>query len=591
MGLRERAKATFIDLRATGRILKEAKRMNPRGHWNTAKLVATNADRLPTKPALLYGDERYTWEEVNARSNQYADFFRKQGIRAGDAVALVMDNRPDYIFIQTGLSKLRAVTAFINNNLTGPALAHAINVASPTAVIAGSEHLAAVRDVVGDLKLTDSANNLWAVLESPNQNADGARVIDEAVSISSSAECAVEPETLDPMCYIYTSGTTGLPKAAVIKNQRYLMAATLFGRALHESGPGDVIYVTLPLYHSNAQWGGWAACALTGATMALRRKFSATNFWADVNRYNATHFIYIGEVCRYLLNQQPVKGERGHRLRLGVGNGLRPDIWEEFQRRFGIPLMREFYGATEGNAPMVNIAGRPGMVGRLRPGQAIVRCDLSTGELKRNAAGRAERVQEGQTGLLIGKITAITKFDGYADESATQKKILRDVFKPGDAYFNSGDLLTLHDTQWVAFADRVGDTFRWKGENVSTNEVAEALNGAQGVLEANVYGVQVPHTDGRAGMASLNIDDSFDLEDFAAYVFEKLPNFQRPYFVRLQRNMRITGTFKHQKVDYRKEGFDPALVEDPLYFLGADKKYRPIDAELFAQLQSGEIAP
>jgi acyl-CoA synthetase (AMP-forming)/AMP-acid ligase II len=396
-----------------------------------------------------------------------------------------------------------------------------------------------------------------------------------------------DPNNEDCGCYIYTSGTTGLPKAAIVSNIKLLLTGSLFGRGILEIGPNDVTYMTLPLYHSNGMFGGVSASLTTGATLALRRKFSASNFWADVRRFDATCFVYIGELCRYLLNQPESPLDGKHRLRVIAGNGLRPDIWRRFEERFKVPLIREFYGATEGNMPLVNFAGRPGMVGRLLPGQAILRCDAETGELLRNAEGFCTRVETGQSGLLVSLINDRIKFDGYLDREASKKKVLENVFKAGDRYFNTGDLITTHPRGWASFADRIGDTFRWKGENVSTNEVAELLNHATGVLEANVYGVQVPDTEGRAGMASLHTSEEFSIDRFALHVLEKLPGFQRPYFLRIQKDMRITGTFKHQKVDYRKEGYDPSKVADPLYFLEGDQ-YVPLDTPLYETIQSGE---
>ncbi|MET0284815.1 MAG: AMP-binding protein, partial [Polyangiales bacterium] len=324
--------------------------------------------------------------------------------------------------------------------------------------------------------------------------------------------------------------------------------------------------------------------------IALRRKFSSSQFWSDVRKYDASLFIYIGELCRYLLNAPKTPDERNHRLRLAVGNGLRPDIWEAFQRRFGVSLVREFYAATEGNQPIFNFEGRPGMLGRLRPGQEIVRCDEATGEIIRDAKGMCTPAGDGQKGILLIHINPLFKFDGYVDAKASAGKVVSDVFKRGDRYFNSGDILQIHEDSWVSFADRIGDTFRWKGENVSTNEVAEVLNGAAGVLETNVYGVSVPGSEGRAGMASISADGEFDIGKLGQYVVSKLPVYQRPYFVRLQQqgNMRVTGTFKHQKVAYRDEGYDPSKVEDPLFFLDGDR-YVPIDEKLFKKLQSGEL--
>jgi acyl-CoA synthetase (AMP-forming)/AMP-acid ligase II len=323
--------------------------------------------------------------------------------------------------------------------------------------------------------------------------------------------------------------------------------------------------------------------------MALRRKFSVSAFWDDVRAYEATSFLYIGELCRYLLNRPREPGERDHRLRVGVGNGMRPDIWVRFQERFGVPVIREFYGATEGNAPILNFEGRPGMVGRIRAGQVLVRCDPATGEIVRNADGFCERVTPGEAGLLLGKISKVLSFQGYVDEQATRRKIVEHVFEKGDQYFDSGDLLQLHEKGWLSFADRAGDTFRWKGENVSTNEVAEILDGARGVHEANVYGVEVPGAEGRAGMAALRVDASFDLAGFADYVEKNLARYQRPRFLRLlQGEMRVTSTFKHQKVAYREEGFDPGRVTDPLH-LWRDGRFEKLDAELFGRIARGEV--
>ncbi len=589
MGLKQRLRATWIELEAAGRMLPHMHRVLPGSHWHIARIIARNAEKYGNYTALRYLDESYTWQEFEDRLARYAGYLRRKGIRQGDVVALLMDNRPDYVFLESAICRLGAISALINTNLIEHALVHAINVGEPKLVIAGSEHAEKLREVVSELCVKESEVILQQEQESDDTHGFATLNADVKKAILVRDNAKTKPD--DGMCYIYTSGTTGLPKAAIVTHKRFLLAAHLFGRAIHDAAPDDVIYATLPLYHSNAQWAGFGASVTSAGTLALRRKFSASQFWDDVRKFGATHFIYIGELCRYLLNQPASSRDRDHQLRGGTGNGLRPDIWEEFTGRFGIPVMREFYGATEGNAPMFNIEGRPGMVGRLRPGQLIVKCDLSSGEIVRNAQGLCDPVGVGGTGLFLGKINAVTRFDGYVDNQATQKKVISNVLKQGDTYFNSGDLLTLHEDNWVAFADRVGDTFRWKGENVSTNEVAEVLNAAPGVLESNVYGVQVVGTDGRAGMASLNTDSAFDLDDFAAFVISKLPGYQRPYFIRVQDGMRITGTFKHQKVDYRKEGYDPTKVNgDALYYLDGER-YVPIDTALHQKLMSGEVSP
>ncbi len=581
-------KTAWTQARLFGRLAPNMLGFLPSGRWSSARLLERCATQNGDRVGIAFQDRQYTWHEVNAKANQWSHFFLSLGVGPGDSVALLLDNRPEYLFALSGLNRIKAVAALINTNISGKGLVHALEIAKANACIVGSEHAQKLAEVSDDLR-TLSPDRIFEQIADPGPT-DLFGSADEAVrNLPQTPPDAVEkPLGSDPMCYIYTSGTTGLPKAAIIKNRRWFAASSLFGRGLLELRPKDLNYCTLPLYHSNAMFAGWGAALTTGAGILLRRKFSASQFWTDVRDHKATSFIYIGELLRYLMNQPPSPEDRSHQVRVITGNGLRPDIWENFSERFGIQEIREFYGATEGNAANANLENRVGMVGRLLPGQRIVKCDLSTGEVKRNDSGFCEDVAVDETGLLITVIGVTTPFDGYADKEATEKKILKDVFQKGDRCFNSGDLLSLHENKWIAFADRVGDTFRWKGENVSTNEVAEALNDAPGVLESNVYGVPVPGADGRAGMASLNCDDGFDLAAFTLFVHERLPVFQRPYFLRIQQEMRITGTFKHQKVDYKKEGYDPSRVSDPLYFLNEDR-YQALDASSFEAISTGEI--
>jgi acyl-CoA synthetase (AMP-forming)/AMP-acid ligase II len=580
------------ELRGGVRVLRAAHRLLAFSVVNPARRVEDWARRTPDAPALAYLDERYSWREYNDRANRYASWFLEQGFGAGDVVALLMDNRPEFLFVVMGLNKIGAASALINTNLTGRALLNAMQASRAKKLLAGSEHLAKLDGVLEELPNLSAERDLYVQCEGGEGGGAG-RVIDDEVAAASSAERSGthRPRGSEHCCYIYTSGTTGLPKAAVIRNQRIMAAGTLFGHLMFQAERDDVIYVPLPLYHSSAIFLGVGSSLATGASVALRRKFSVSNFWKDVRHFDATGFLYIGELCRYLMNTPVEEGERDHRLRVAVGNGLRPDIWQAFQERFGVPVVREFYGATEGIAITMNVEGRPGMMGRMPPGQAVLRCNRESGEPIRNAAGFCERVRPGEVGLLVSRISGVLPFDGYVDPKATKKKILEDVFRKGDRYFDSGDLIQLHEKRWLSFVDRIGDTFRWKGENVSTNEVAEILSGAKGLLEANVYGVRVPGTEGRAGMAAVKVATDFDLESFAAFVTEKLPGYQRPLFVRLlEGEMRATSTFKQQKVDYRNEGFDPSAIRDPLYLL-MDGRYRRIDADLFAAIGRGEVVP
>jgi len=585
------ARSTYIDVTCQARMMRNLPRFLPKSPWNSARLLAERVAQDPTGLGLLYEDQKFTWREIDYKVNQYARYFQSLGIGKGDTVALMMDNRPEFVYVVTALNRLRALSALINTNISGKGLVHAIKVSEPKAVVTGSEHAKTVLAEVGKLEEIPADRRLVQMADPGKRAPKGLVAINAAVDEQSTdlPSGLSEPTGGEPMCYIYTSGTTGLPKAAIIANRRWVVASYMFGSSLMDASSKDVIYCSLPLYHSSAMFAGWGAALSSGAALGLRRKFSASQFWDDVHRFDASVVVYIGELCRYLLNQPPHPRERSHRLRLATGNGLRPDIWKPFQDRFAVPLVREFYGATEGNAPIINFEGRPGMIGRVRPGQCLLRCDQASGEPIRNAQGFCEQVKPGETGLLVGKITKVMTFDGYVDKEATKKKILGDVFEKGDQFFNSGDLIQMHGGGWLSFADRVGDTFRWKGENVSTNEVAEVLNGASGVLESNVYGVKVEGADGRAGMGSLNCDASFSTDEFARYVVDKLPVYQRPYFLRIQQDMRITGTFKHQKVDYRSEGFDPSKVKDPLYFLDGDT-YVPIDDNVYSKIQKGEMA-
>ncbi len=579
--------------KAVGRLTLDVPRMAPWARVNPAALLRRLALHAPHDLALAYLDERYTWGELAGRANRYAGLLSERGVRAGDVVALAIDNRPDFVFALMGLNQLGAVASLINTNLSGSALAHALRVCDAKKILVGEECLQSVTDVARELDWLSLERDLLVKLDQGTDGSAHACVIDQELD-------AIDParrrwhytaRNADTFCYIYTSGTTGHPKAAIVRNQRMLVANCAFGRLMHRCGPGDVIYVPLPLYHSSAMFLGWGAALVTGAAMALRRKFSASAFWGDVARYEATSFLYIGELCRYLLNRPPEAGERAHTLRVAVGNGMRPDIWQPFQQRFGVPVVREFYGSTEGNAPILNVQGKPGMIGRRSRGQLIARCDLTTGDVLRNADGRCESVEPGEVGLLLARISKVLSFDGYVDREATDKKILSDVLEPGDRFFDTGDLIELHEDRWLSFADRAGDTFRWKGENVSTNEVAEILDAAPGVLEANVYGVRLPGTDGRAGMAAIRVQQGFDLVEFAAYSRERLTSYQRPLLLRLlQGDMRVTSTFKHRKVEYREEGFDRSRIDDPLYAL-FDGQYRAIDDELFAQITAGDVIP
>ncbi|MFO0696340.1 MAG: long-chain-acyl-CoA synthetase [Polyangiales bacterium] len=548
------------------------------------------AAKQPGHDAILFEDERISYGELNARANQVAHALVSIGAKAGDVVAIVMDNRPEYLEFLLGANKVGVCIALINCNLVGQPLIHAITIGGASFVLVGAEHASKVEDVAGEIGVARE-RILVRSDRGVNANVEGARSFDELLA---KAPRTNPPTTLqdikNPFVYIYTSGTTGLPKASKQTNSRYLKAAFLFGQAVIGVRTDDVIYGSgAPLYHSSGTVLGFGSALTGGATFGLRRKFSVRGHWDDCARWNVTVFTYIGELCRYLMNGPQHPRERDHKIRAITGAGLRPDIWEAFQKRFAIPVVYEFYGATEGNVGIVNIDGRPGMMGRLMPGQCVLAADPHTGELLLDANKRARKAEVGERGLLVGHINRMNTFDGYVDKGKNESKIVRNPFGDGKDFFNTGDLVELHDHGYVSFKDRLGDTFRWKGENVSTNEVQEVLNRCPGVEESNVYGVEVPGADGRAGMVALVVGENFDVVEFGHHVRTSLPVYARPVFLRVQPEMQTTGTFKHVKTELKAASFDPAKVDDALYFFENGERYTPLTPELYARITSREL--
>jgi fatty-acyl-CoA synthase len=484
-----------------------------------------------------------------------------------------MENRPEYLFAWGGLVKIGVTVALINTNLRERALAHSLVISGAKHLVLGAELADNYASCVDDMqeKLT-----VWAT----GGGVQGAQDLDKALATQSDASLPKDVRkglTANDKCfYIYTSGTTGLPKAANMSHLRIQMMMNSFAAAMR-STERDRMYNVLPLYHSAGGVCAIGSVLTVGGSVIIRRKFSATQFWDDCLKYRATQFEYIGELCRYLLNSPAHPKERKHHLRVIMGNGLRPEIWPAFKTRFRIPRIIEFYGATEGNVSMVNFDGKVGAIGRIPP--------------VRNDKGFCIECKPDEVGEAIGKIDEQRgRFEGYSKGTDTEKKILRDVFEKGDAWFRTGDLLKRDETHYYYFIDRIGDTFRWKGENVATSEVAEAISIFPGIKEANVYGVKVPGTDGRAGMAALVTGGPIDLAKFKTHLEKNLAAYARPVFLRMQGEIEITGTFKHRKVELVKEGYDPRTVSDPLYFLDpVDGQYVTLTPELYDRLVAGEI--
>ncbi len=539
-----------------------------------------------------------TYWEFDARANQIANWALELGLGPGDSVALFMNNRPEYLMIWYGLSKVGVVTALINNQLVGAGLAHCID-------IADTDHL------VVDAELGSAMEGLDTALERPVTVWSACGVTKDAKDFDANVDR--QPRTTPPREHragvtlnsealkIYTSGTTGLPKAAKVTHARALNYMSGMGAALGVK-PEDRVLIVLPLYHSTGGLVGVGGALSNGASIILERKFSASRFWDVAADMKATVFIYVGELCRFLLASPPHPKERAHALRSATGNGLRPDVWTRFSERFGVHRILEFYGSTEGNVSLANFDGHPGAIGRIprylrhRFNIEIVKFDVESEQPVRGADGHCVRADFGEPGEAIGEIRpddARFQFDGYAKGGEqTQKKILHDVFKPGDMWFRSGDLLSQDRHGYFYFVDRIGDTFRWKSENVATSEVAEAISLSPGVEQANVYGVTVPGYDGRAGMAALVVGEAFDLDALHAHAATELPAYARPVFVRILTDdaSHTTGTFKQRKVDLVREGFDPEAVTDPLYV--DDPRtggYTRLTPALFAEIAAGGV--
>jgi fatty-acyl-CoA synthase len=559
-------------------------------------LIERIAPTFGAAPALISNRDSFSYRELASRANQYARWGLAQGLKTGDAVALLMPNCAEYVAFWLGLSRIGARVALINTHLSGDALSHCITVATPRLLVVDAE----LASLVSPLGTRSEGIDHWVFGEGPHCFTR----LDTAVSQlpdSPLRSDEYDAPSLDSTALnIYTSGTTGLPKAANVTHYRLLSWSQWFA-GLMDTGPQDRMYNCLPLYHSVGGVVAIGALLVAGGSVVIRRRFSASDFWRDVSEERCTLFQYIGELCRYLVNMPPQPLETGHSLRMTCGNGLRREVWEKFQTRFGIPRILEYYASTEGNFSLYNCEGRPGSIGRIpsylthRLPVALVRLDVDSGEPARGAAGFCERCAPDEPGEAIGLIpdqanTRAGRFEGYADTDATARKVLRDVFKKGDAWYRTGDLMRRDDDGFFYFVDRIGETYRWKGENVSTEEVMGTLAGATGVIEGVVFGVPVPHTDGRAGMAALVVAPAFELHAFRAWAHERLPPYARPMFLRLIPALEATGTFKPRKQDLQREGFDRALVSDPLYFddprAGA---YAPLDERLYIEIASGSI--
>lgn len=511
------------------------------------------AHRRPDRVFLRFEGSSFTYRAANSEVNRYAAVLAERGVRRGQVVGVLMTNRPETLFTVLAVLKLGGTVGLLNYNQRDQVLAHSLGLLDAVLTVVGAECAEALDS------LPEPATNLLTA----EDLAAAARTAPDADPAVCARVTAGERAFL-----IFTSGTTGMPKASVMTHLRWTKSMSGLGGLGVRLRADDALYCCLPLYHNNALTVALSAVLAGEATYVLSRKFSASNFWDEIARERATAFIYIGELCRYLLNQPVRPAEQGNRVRLAVGNGLRPELWDEFRSRFGIDRVVEFYGSSEAPLAFVNAFGVDRTAGLCPLPYAVVEYDDETGKAKRGRDGKLRRVRSGGVGLLLAKVNDRQPFDGYTDKRASESKLVRDGFKKGDCWFDTGDLVRDQHFWHIAFVDRLGDTFRWKGENVATTEVEGALDHDEAIAQAVVYGVDIPGTDGKAGMAAVTLHPGaeFDGKALAATAYRRLPLYAIPLFVRVVAELEQTSTFKSRKVELRKQGYAPD-TDSELYVL------------------------
>lgn len=545
------------------------------------------------KIGLYFDDDSWTWGQINEECNAVANFFRSLGMEPGDVIALIHENSPEYIFVTVGINKIQGVSALININQRKQALIHAIEIVSPKWIVIGDEKFLDFFDDVVD-ELSINKGNIFVINKSEKSQHNYLDLRKELKeSPRKNPPTTHDSKLADTAEYIYTSGTTGLPKAVIIPNWAFPFNGLYYGVCFANIDSNDVIYSVTPLYHSLCQCTAFGNVAYAGSTLVLARRFSVSNYWNDVRKYNVSVAFYIGEIPRYLLNRPPSDQDKSHSLKKLIGLGLRKDIWLEFKSRFNIEHIYEYYSSTEGFGPLVNFDEVPGMIGRnTNPNSAIAKVDIDTGELLKNNEGFMMRCVSGDTGMSLLKIEDPENYTKYRDNEKTKQRLIQNVFEPGDAYFKTFDFLKVHDNLWVSFADRFGDTFRWKGENVSTLEVENILDTHEKVLSSAVYGVSIPGTEGKAGMASLMVEfaSEINIDSLSKFISDSLPKYSVPVFLRIREKLALTGSYKITKVNLKKEGYDIEKIKDRIYCWDVtNKAYIPFDRNLHEQLKAGKL--
>ena len=548
---------------------------------------------------IYFENETWTYAETNEAANKLAHKLAEDGICHSDRVVLFMENRSDYIISILALNKIGAIGVLINTSLTGKPLIHCINSSDSKKCIVGAELASSLEDVLDDINISNKSDIYWVKdgdkFLCPDWASNLKLLLDDSKIENLDMTDMVTAK--DTAFYIFTSGTTGVPKAALFPNSKIIAASINITKGGYRMDDSDCMYNCLPLYHSTGLMLGLCACVQAGAATFIRRKFSASSFWKEAKQFNTTAFVYVGELCRYLSFQDPSDEEKNNPISKMVGNGLRPDLWDSFRNRFNVERIIEIYGASEGNALFMNLLNKDETIGMTNARVGIFEYDVAEDKLVKSEDGKYIEVEENQPGLLLVEIGPNAIYNGYTDKKASEEKVITNVFEKGDRWFNTGDLIKTMDVGFALgrkhyqFVDRVGDTFRWKAENVSTNEVAEILNLYDQVNMANVYGVKIPKSEGRAGMVAFNCSlDNFNWENFSTFVSEKLPSYAQPVFVRIIEELETTGTFKLKKNDLRDEAYHLDKVKgDQIYIKKPGQSiYVELDQDYYKIIESGK---
>ena len=557
-------------------------------------------EKFGNRNFIYFENQTLTYSEVDQAANIFAKKLIDDGVVHGDKVVLFMENRPEYITSILALNKIGAIGVLINTSLTGKPLIHCINSSDSKKCIVGAELALSLEEVLSEINIKDKTDIYWIsdgdTFKCPDWSLDIKDFINDSENID--IEISSKVTAKDTAFYIFTSGTTGVPKAALFPNSKIIAASVNIVKGGYRLNEKDCMYNCLPLYHSTGLMLGLCACIEAGSATFIRRKFSASAFWKEANKYNTTAFVYVGELCRYLSFQEPIEEEKNNPISKMVGNGLRPDLWDCFRNRFGVERIIEIYGASEGNALFMNLLNKDQTIGMTNAKVGIFEYDVAEDTLVKDTDGRYVEVDEHQPGLLLVEIGPNAVYNGYTDKKASEAKVIQNVLVEGDRWFNTGDLVKTMDVGFslgrihYQFVDRVGDTFRWKSENVSTNEVAEILNSYHEVNMANVYGVKVANSEGRAGMVAFNCNiEKFDWLSFSDFVSKKLPSYAQPVFVRIIDELETTGTFKLKKNDLREEAFHLDKVNGDLVFVKKPGKnsYERLDNDFYQSIKSGNV--